>query len=116
MDLPDVNILVYAFRADLEHHAACRAWLEHQLVGDAPFGLSPLALSAVVRITTNRRTFREPSSHAEAFDFCEDLLDHPNCRRIEPGAGHWRLFRRLCEDTGTVGRAVTDVWYAALAI
>jgi hypothetical protein len=116
MELPDVNVLVYAFRPDLEHHAVCRAWLTRRLADDAPFGLSPLTLAAVVRITTNRRSFRQPSTHAEAFGFCEDLLAQPNCRPLGPGPGHWSLFRRLCEETGTVGPTVTDAWYAALAI
>jgi hypothetical protein len=29
---------------------------------------------------------------------------------------HWEIFRRLCVDTDTRGRRVTDAWYAALAI
>ena len=28
MILPDVNVLIYAFRTDNDHHAVCRAWLE----------------------------------------------------------------------------------------
>ena len=26
--LPDVNVLIYAFRSDTPHHALCRQWLE----------------------------------------------------------------------------------------
>jgi toxin-antitoxin system PIN domain toxin len=114
VDLPDVNVLVYAFRADLEQHPASRAWLDSVLAGEAQFGLSPLTLSAVVRITTNARTFREPSTHGEVFDFCQALMEQQNCRLVEPGPRHWAIFRRLCANVA--GPRVSDAWYAALAI
>ena len=116
MDLPDVNVLVYAFRSDLEHHAACRAWLTGASNGEAQFGLSPLALSALVRITTNRRTFRQPSSLEETFEFCRQLMELPNCQLVEPGERHWAIFRRLCQEASITSPDVTDAWFAALAI
>ena len=69
MILTDVNVLVYAFRQDVAQHATCHAWLNGILDGDARFGLSPLALSALVRITTNPRVYATPSSAEEAFRF-----------------------------------------------
>ena len=116
MILPDVNPLLYAFRADAPHHALSRGWLVSVLSGDAAFGLSPVALAAVVRITTNRRAFPEPSRPEEAFQFGDYLLTHPNCQIVEPGARHWDIFKRLCLATNTHGRRVTDAWFAALAI
>jgi uncharacterized protein len=67
MILPDVNILIYAFRADLPHHAVCRSWLAEAVSSGARFGLSLAVLSAVVRITTNPRAVEAPSSIEEAF-------------------------------------------------
>jgi predicted nucleic acid-binding protein len=84
MILPDVNLLIYAFRRDLPQHGICRAWLAAMVRGDARFGLAPMALSAVVRITTNPRAFRTPSAIEEAFGFCEDLLRQPHCQVVEP--------------------------------
>ncbi len=116
MILPDVNPLIYAFRADAPRHVVCRAWLVSVLSGDAAFGLSPLALGAVVRITTNQRTYPTPSRLEEAFRFCDYLLAHPNCQIVEPGERHWGIFERLCIATDTRGPRVTDAWFAALAI
>ena len=116
MDLPDVNILVYAFRSDSSHHRVSRDWLEEKLAAGTYFALSPLALSAVVRITTNPRTNSIPSTVADAFAFCQDLMDLPLCRLVEPGAHHWTIFRRLCVDHAITGPRVTDAWFAALAI
>ena len=116
MILPDVNVLIYAFRADVPQHGVCRAWLNGMISGDARFGLSPLVLSAVVEIATDRRLYSQPSTTDEAFGFCDDLLGQPHCQVVEPGERHWAIFRRLCLDTGTGGRHFTDAWFAALAI
>ena len=116
MILPDVNVLIYAFRKDVPQHALCNTWLTAVVAGDGQFGLSRLALAALVRITTNLRAYREPSSLAEAFTFCDYLLSQPNCQVVEPGERHWSIFQRLCRDTDTRGPRVTDAWFAALAI
>ena len=116
MILPDVNVLIYAFRQDSSEYAVCRPWLDSVVAGNARFGMSPLALSAVVRITTNRRTYEVPSPVEEAFGYCEDLLRQPHCQVVEPGERHFEIFQRLCIDTDTKGPSVTDAWYAALAI
>ena len=116
MILPDVNVLIYAFRQDMPQHAVCRPWLVDVVSSDARFGMSPAALSAVVRITTNPRAYRMPSAIEEAFAFCENLLRQPHCEIVQPGERHWDIFRRLCIDTDTRGARVTDAWFAALAI
>jgi toxin-antitoxin system PIN domain toxin len=114
--LPDVNVLVYAFRADATHHRVCRDWLRGVISSDARFGVSPLVLSAVVRIATNPRAFTPPCAVTDALGFCEDLIGQPHCQAVEPGERHWAIFRRLCIETGTRGARVTDAWFAALAI
>jgi len=114
--LPDVNVLVYAFRSDVLEHAAAIGWLRDAMSDDEFLGLSPLVLGAVVRITTNPRVFGSPSPLDEAFRFCDYLLAHPTCQIVEPGVRHWNIFKRLCHVTNTTGRRVTDAWFAALAL
>src|SRR5258707_3295939 len=116
MILPDVNVLIYAFRQDLPQHAICRSWLAGVVSSDARFGLSPVVLSAVVRITTNPGAFKIPSEIDEAFGFCENLLGQPHGQIVEAADRHWDIFKRLCVDTDTRGSRVTDAWFAALAI
>lgn len=116
MILPDVNVLIYAFRRDAPEHAVSNSWLTGVVASDGRFGLSPLTLGALVRITTNSRSYRAPSTLAEAFTFCDYLLGQPNCEVVEPGERHWDIFKRLCTDTDTRGARVTDAWFAALAI
>lgn len=116
MLLPDVNVLIYAFRKDVPHHAICRAWLDRMILADARFGVSPLVLSAVVQVTTQSRIYSMPSTLGEAFAFCQDILGQPNCQVVEPGERHWDIFKRLCIETNTRGPHLTDAWFAALAI
>ena len=116
MILPDVNVLIYAFRPDAPEHVFCNPWLAGVIASDAPFGISPLVLAAVVRVTTNARSYRHPSAPHEAFAFCDYLLAQSNCQIVEPGERHWGIFKRLCIETDTRGPRATDAWYAALAI
>lgn len=116
MILPDVNVLIYAFRTDAKSHHVARAVLDPLFGGDTRFGISPQTLSALVRVTTNARIFANTSSLEEAFGFCDDIYSHSNCQLVTPGDRHWRIFERLCLATGTRGPAVADAWYAALAI
>jgi len=114
--LADVNVLIYAFRKDSDHHGVCKPWLDKIVTGDAQFGISPLVLSAVVRIATNPRIFRHPSATAEVFAYCDSLLNQPHCEVVQAGERHWTIFERLCVETETRGPRVTDAWFAALAI
>jgi uncharacterized protein len=114
--LPDVNVLIYAFREDAPLHKVSRSWLREVIEGPSRFGISPVVLSAVVRITTNARAYSPPSSLDDAIGYCEDILGQPHCQLVEPGPRHWELFRGLCISTRAIGPRVTDVWYAALAI
>ena len=116
MILPDVNVLVYAFRSDVPQHLLAAAWLADVVNGDAKFAISKLALSALIRITTNPQSRPAVSSLSEAFGFCGDLMRQPHCVVVEPGEHHWDIFQRLCAETGTRGPDITDAWYAALAI
>jgi toxin-antitoxin system PIN domain toxin len=116
MMLPDVNVLIYAFRTDALEHAASRAWLDGTILSDAPFGISPLALAAVVRIATQARAYKNPSTATEAFGYCEDILGQSNCHVVQPGERHWDIFKQICLETNTRGPRVTDAWFAALAI
>jgi len=116
MILADVNVLIYAFRSDSPFHSICKPWLDRVVEGETRFGVSPLTLSAVVRITTNSIFYDQPSPTAESFAFCDNLLSQPHCEIVQPGDGHWAIFERLCLEASIRGPRVTDAWFAALAI
>jgi hypothetical protein len=114
--LPDVNVLIYAFRRDTADHARYRRWLLKVSEAEENFAMSELVLSGLIRIVTNRRAFRQPSSLDEALAFAAVLLDRPNCVVVSPGVRHWGIFARLCRESGARGSLVPDAYFAALAI
>ena len=116
MILPDVNILVHAFRSDSSEHESCLAWLDGVVNGDARYGMSPQVLSGLIRITTHPKVFAVPSSLDEVLRFCDILLAQSQCMVIQPGEQHWDIFKRLCTEADARGNLVPDAWFAALAI
>jgi len=116
MVLPDVNVLIHAFRIDAKEHERCSRWLDRVINGPSRYGMSPQVLSGVIRVTTHPRVFVQPSELAEAFSFCEAITAQPNCVLIEPGRDHWAIFSRLASPSDARGNLVPDAWNAALAI
>ncbi len=116
MLLADVNVLVYAIREDSVDHTAYRDWVNQALNGDEPVGVSELALAGVVRIITNQRIFREPSTMQQALDACAALRSAPAALPLQPGPRHWEIFDSLCRETNAKGNAVPDAYHAALAV
>jgi toxin-antitoxin system PIN domain toxin len=114
--LPDVNVLVYAFRSDVEHHDEHRIWLEGVVNGETAYGMSPQVLASVIRLATHPRIFAHPSRLTEVLAFVSVLLDQPHCQIIEPGRRHWDIFTRLCQSANAYGNLIQDAWLAALAI
>jgi uncharacterized protein len=114
--LPDVNVLLYAFRSDAENHTAYRTWLEGVLNGEMAYGISPQVLASVVRLSTHPRIFARPSRLADALAFASVLLEQPHCQIIQPGPRHWEIFTALCRRASANGNLVQDAWLAALAI
>lgn len=116
MILPDVNVLIYAFRTDSAEHERYRSWLESIINGAEAYGVAPQVLGAVVRVTTHPRIFSRPSSLEDALAFGQVLMDQPNATLIVPGERHWQIFEHLCRDARAAGNLVQDAWFAALAL
>jgi len=117
MLLPDVNVLVYAHREDSTvDHPRYAEWLRRLATDPAPFAVSVLALSGLVRITTNPRVFKRPSTLDEVFEFVEQLRQRPTARVVTPGPEHLAIFEKLCRDSSASGKLVADAQHAAVAI
>ena len=116
MILTDVNVVIYAFRADSKDHVNYKTWLEDVINGPAAYGISPQILSSVVRICSHPRIFAQPSDIDELLEYCGILLGQPNATIIVPGDRHWTLFGKLCVDARATGNLAQDAWNAALVI
>jgi len=114
--LPDVNVLIAAFREDAPAHAVTREWLDRQVNSPAAFGMADRVLEGFIRIVTHPRIFRTPASPGSAINFVETLTASANCVHVNPGARQWDIFLALLKETGATGNTVADAWLAALAI
>ena len=116
MILPDVNVLIYAFRRAQPRHTEYVAWLESCVNGPQAYGMSDLVLSGFLRIVTNIKAFQDPASMEEALAFATRLREQPHCIPIAPGPRHWEIFTGLCTRVQAKGNLVPDAFLAALAI
>jgi len=114
--LPDVNVLLYAWRTDTPEHAAHRRWLQDVLNGEMAYGMSPQVLASVIRVATHPRIYVRPSRLAETQAFATLLLTQPHCQIVHPGPRHWGIFEDLCHRAKAAGNLIQDAWFAALAI
>lgn len=116
MIVPDVNVLVYAFRGDAPEHGAYAAWLNAAITRE-PIGISEPVLSGFVRIVTHPRITTLPAPVGVALGFARSLLDAPHTQWIGAGAAAWREFERLAaDDPGIRGNLVPDAYLAALCL
>lgn len=112
----DVNVLVYAYRADVPEHPDYRQLLERLANDDEPLGLPDLVLSGFVRVVTNRRIFVEPTDPDDAWRAVDALLSAPAAMALRVGARHWGVFRELVADIGARGNDVADAYLAGYAL
>lgn len=116
MLLPDVNLLIYAHRADTPQHEAALGWFDDLLARDVVFGISSLAAVAFVRVVTGAAFKERASSLSQATEFIDELSGAPACRWVSPGLEHWSYVSRLCLATRSAGAMVGDAQHAAIAI
>lgn len=116
MQLLDVNVLLYAARRDAPNHSQYAQWLEELLNGRENYAIAELVLSSFIRISTNPRAFKNPSSVEEALEFTDQVRSQPHCVVVQPGLRHWDIFSSLCRKVNATGNLVPDCYLAALAI
>lgn len=116
MDLPDINVLIYAHREDAPEHDRYAAWLRRLAGGPEPFALSSFTLGGFLRIVTNPKIFDPATPLETAIDFCEKLLERPLAVMIQPSRRHGSILVDLLRRTEIQGAGVSDVHLAALAI
>ena len=116
MLMPDVNVLVGAFRKDAQQHAALRRWLRDAVGSGEMVGLTPAVASGTVRILTSPRIFNTPDSVEIALRHLERLRANASVLDVLPGNRNWEIFADLCREGDARGNLVADAAHAATAI
>lgn len=110
--LPDVNILVYAHREEMPQHAISAAWLEQVISGPDRLLLIPSVLTSFIRIATNPRIFKSPTSTATALDFVRIIMDKPDSQVVDIPADRWGDFDLFCRANLVTGDHIADAYLA----
>jgi predicted nucleic acid-binding protein len=58
MQVPDVDVLIYAHRQDAPEHDRYAAWLTALVEAPEPFAVAEIVLAGFLRIVTNPKIFR----------------------------------------------------------
>lgn len=117
MILPDVNVLVHAFREGAENHREYADWLTDLLSGADELALVDSVIAGFVRVVTNPRISRPPASTALALEFVSGLRNARRAVWLPPTAAVWDQFAELAHhDRAIGGNLVPDAYLAATAI
>ncbi|MDX2024220.1 MAG: type II toxin-antitoxin system VapC family toxin [Deltaproteobacteria bacterium] len=116
MLIPDVNVLIYAHRAESPEHDRYADWLRRLALGPEPFALSDLGASGFVRIVTNPKIWDVPTNTLDAIAFIDRLRSRFHARPLHHGPASWKIFSDLCVEAKARGKLVADAYHAALAI
>ena len=110
----DTNVLVYARRAELPHHAAARRFVRQLAEGDAPWAIPWPCIYEFVRVVTHPRVFDPPSPLRTVLADLESLLESPSLRLLGEGPAHAGHFRRIIKGGKARGNLAHDAHIAAL--
>lgn len=117
MILPDVNVLVYAFRESAPEHLTYSTWLNLSRQRGVELLLPDAVLVGFMRIVTHPGIPLPMVTIDRATAFVSALRASPNTRAIEDVGAVWAEFNTLiAEDRGVRGNVVPDAYLAAVAI
>lgn len=117
MIVPDVNVLVYAFRTEAGHHQVYRDWLADLVGGADELGLCSESLVGFLRVVTNRRVMRPPAPTGTAMGFLGRLVEGRRSTWLTGTGPTWAALSRLTgADPGISGNLVPDAQLAAICL
>src|ERR1700741_3979262 len=99
MQLPDVNVLIYAHRLDAPEHDRYAARLSALVEAPEPFAVAEIVSA---RLPANRdksqdlSIFRPATPMQTALAFCHRLAQWPRAVFVAPSRTHWDLFVKMC--------------------
>lgn len=115
--LPDINVLVYAFRRESPLHERYAVWLADLLGGADEVGVTEGTLTGFLRIVTNPRVYADPAPTADALVFVDAVRLARRRRWVGVTDAVWTTFSSLVDSDPQVrGNLLPDAWLTALAL
>ena len=112
----DANLLIYAYDSGSALHTQARLWVERSFSDADAIGLPWQAISAFLRVMTNKRLPGSKFTTEQASQVVDEWLGLPNISPLSPGDQHLALLRRMLVDGQATGSLVSDAVIAALTI
>ena len=117
MILPDVNVVVYAYKREEQLHARYADWLNEAVAGAEAVALVDVVLTGFLRIVTNPRIYSDPAPLSDALSFVTALRAAGPTQVIHGTAATWEQFAAFADaDRLLRGNLVPDAWLAAIAV
>jgi len=115
--LPDVNVLVYAFRESLPEHVVYARWLRRAAVAPEGLLLTDSALIGFIRVVTNARAVDPVSSAEHALHFVGALRASQSAVMARTGPALWTMLETMVkQDRKIRANLVPDAYLAATAL
>ncbi len=96
MKLWDVNLWVYAFRTDSPFYGKASTAISESLERCEEFLFCPSVASSFLRLVTNSRIFKQPSSVSEAWTFLDWMEGHPLAVFADADPITYGIFKHIC--------------------
>ena len=116
MQAIDTNVLVYAYREEMNRHSDASRLIHRLAEGDGPWAIPVFCVSEFLRVVTHRRVFRPPTPLNVALDAIDDLLQSPSVRLLRPGNGYWPIFNQVMRQASVAGNLVFDAQIVAVCL
>jgi toxin-antitoxin system PIN domain toxin len=112
----DTNILLYAHRADSEHHQAALACVTAAAEGPSRWAIPWPCVHEFVAIATHPRIWDPPSSLDETIDQIEAWMESPTLVLLGEVDGYWPVLRSLLGKGKVAGPKIHDARIAAICV
>jgi uncharacterized protein len=112
----DTNLLVYAHRQEMQHHAPSAACVSALAGGREPWALPWPCVHEFLATVTNPRVFKTPTPMEVALNAVDAWKSSPSLVLLHEQAGHWSELRALLSKAGVRGPMVHDGRIAALCL
>lgn len=117
MILPDVNVIVYAYKREEVTHSKYADWLNDVVGGSESLALLDVVLTGFLRVVTNQRIYADPAPLPDALAFVAKLRSARAARVIHGTGAAWDQLEAFAEtDRLLRGNLVPDAWLASVAV
>ena len=116
MIVPDLNLLLYAYRQQDAHHDVARNWWQELVDGTEEIGIPWAVATGFVRLITHPSSPTGPIPVPAAIEHVSQWFRCSHIVPISPREEHLNYLLHVLEAAGIGGNLVTDAHIAAIAL